>query len=206
MAEERFYPNKIARAMLMALEEIMGKNGVNAVLNMAGLKHLVNNYPPNNLEKQFRFEDLSGVNQALEEMYGIRGGRGLSLRCGRAGFKYGLKEFGAVLGIADLAFRLMPLNMKIKVGLTAMAETFTRFSDQPSFLREEPDQFIYVIEYCPVCWGRKSEAPCCHMAAGLILEGLAWGSGGKNFRVEEVECVATGGEVCAFAIDKKPLE
>jgi len=103
------YPNKMGRIVLLATEEVMGRNGVNAVLNLARLKHLVNNYPPNNFDRQFSFEDFGRLQQALEEMYGPRGARGLALRAGHAAFKYSIKEFGPVVGISDLAFRLLPV-------------------------------------------------------------------------------------------------
>ena len=79
-----YYPNKIARIFLLAMEEIMGKNGLNAVLNMAKQPQLIDNYPPDSLDKAFDFAQFSALNAALEEMYGPRGGRGLALRGGRA--------------------------------------------------------------------------------------------------------------------------
>lgn len=201
-----FYPNKFGRVILLSMEDVMGRNGVNAVLVLAKLRHLVNNYPPNNLDKHFSFEDYGAINQALDEMYGPRGGRGLALRAGRATFKYGLKEFGAVLGMADLAFRLLPLGLKLKVGFNAFAETFNKFSDQVVRLEEDEEHFYWINERCPVCWERKSSVPCCHSATGIIQEALHWVSGGKNFRVEEVQCVATGAPSCNWVIDKKPLD
>ena len=84
-----YYPNKIARIFLSAMEEIMGKNGLNAVLNMARQSNLIDNYPPDNLDKEFDFSQFSVLNAALEEMYGPRGGRGLALRGGRASFARG---------------------------------------------------------------------------------------------------------------------
>jgi predicted hydrocarbon binding protein len=39
----------------------------------------------------------------------------------------------------------------------------------------------------------------------VIEEGLHWVSGGLKFRVEEIECVAMGGETCTFAIYKEPI-
>ena len=41
-----YYPNKFARIFLDAMEEVMGKNGLNAVLHLAGLDNLIGNYPP----------------------------------------------------------------------------------------------------------------------------------------------------------------
>jgi predicted hydrocarbon binding protein len=201
-----YYPNKMGRIILLAMEEVMGRNGVNAVLNLARLRHLVNNYPPNNYDRQFPFEEVGGIQQALDDMYGPRGGRGLALRAGRACFKYGIKEFGPVLGIADLAFRLLPLNLKMKIGIEVFAETFNKFTDQIVRLGEEPERFIWTIDRCPVCWGRRAEAPCCHLAVGILQESAYWVSGGRNFAVEEVDCIARGDPTCTILMDKRPMD
>jgi bacteriochlorophyll 4-vinyl reductase len=190
----------------MSLEDVMGRNGVNALLNMAGLRERVNNPPPNDLRREYSFGELSTTSQALETMYGQRGARGMELRAGRIAFNYGLKEFGPLLGMADLALKLMPLGMKLKIVLNAVAQTFDRFSDQPTHVEEKKGQFLYVIEKCPVCWHRHSETPCCHIARGIIEESLHWVSGGKDFRVEEIECRAVGDPTCTFTIDKDPLD
>ena len=87
-----FYPNKMGRIILLAMEEVMGRNGVNAILNLAQLKSLVNNYPPNDFDRQFAFEEVGAIQQAVDDMYGPRGARGLALRAGRACFKYSIKE------------------------------------------------------------------------------------------------------------------
>lgn len=204
--KQYYYPNKMGRIVLLAMEEVMGRNGVNAILNLARLKNLVNSYPPNNFDRQFSFDEVGALQQALEDTYGPRGARGLALRAGRACFKYGIREFGPVLGIADLAFRLLPLNMKLKVGFEVFAETFNRFSDQVVRLGEEIDRFRWVISRCPVCWGRRSDEPCCHLAVGILQEGLFWVSGGKSFHVEEVACIAQGDPECVIAINKRPLD
>jgi len=202
---EYYWPNKMGRMLLLALEDVMGRNGVNAVLNLAGLRHRVNHYPPNNLDLGFGFGELSGITQSLEDMYGHRGGRSLAIRMGRAGFKYGLRDFGSLLGLADLAFRLLPLGMKLKVGLNAMADTFNNFTDQRVRIQEEQAHFVYIIDRCPVCWQRSATTPCCHAATGLLQEMVAWISGGKAFAVQEVSCIAMGDDACAFTIEKHPL-
>jgi hypothetical protein len=200
-----YYPNRIARIFLLAMEEIMGKNGLNAVLNMAKLSNLIDNYPPDNLEKQFDFAAFTALNAALEEMYGPRGGRGLSLRGGRASFARGLQGFGALAGVGDLAFKVLPLGAKLKMGLPAMAGIFTQVSDQISRVEEKDDHFDYYIDRCPCCWGRKSDKPVCHVAVGLLQEGLRWVSGGKEFRVDETACFAMGDKACVFAVYKEPV-
>ena len=200
------YANKMARITIKALEDVMGKNGVNAILNLAHLPHLIDHYPPDNLDKGFNFADFSALNQALEEMYGPRGGRGLALRAGRAAFDDALRNFGALAGVGDLAFKVLPLQIKLRIGVPAMAKIFSQISDQYSTVAEHETEFIYTIHRCPVCWGRNSsDKPVCFVAVGLLQEGLNWVSGGNEFRVNESRCVAMGDPVCDFVIQKHPI-
>lgn len=200
-----YYTNMIVRFTLEAMEEIMGKNGLNAILNLAGLSHLIDNYPPTNLDKEFDFADYSSLMGALEEMYGPRGGRGLQLRAGRVGFARGGQKMGAMVGVGDLAFRVLPLGAKLKAGLPAMAMVFSQFSDQKSTVADHGDYYTYRMAPCPVCWGRTADRPICFAGKGLLEEGLHWVSGGHKFRVEEIECVAMGDEACTYAIYKEPI-
>ncbi len=201
-----YYPNRFALITLKALEEVMGKNGLNAILNMAHLPHLIDNYPPENLERDFEFAHYSMINYALEVMYGRRGGRGLALRAGRATFADALRNFGAMAGVGDLAFKVLPLQQKLKLGLPAMAKIFTTVSDQHSTVEDHGTEFHYIIHRCPVCWGRSGEdRPVCFISTGLIQESLKWVSGGSEFRVNESECIAMGDEVCRFVIQKEPI-
>jgi predicted hydrocarbon binding protein len=40
---------------------------------------------------------------------------------------------------------------------------------------------------------------------GLLKEGLNWVSGGKEFRITETKCIASGSDVCEFTIQKEPI-
>ena len=200
-----YYTNMIVRFTLEAMEEIMGKNGLNAILNLAGLSHLIDNYPPANLKKEFEFADFSALMGALEEMYGPRGGRGLQLRAGRVGFARGGQKMGAMVGVGDLAFRVLPMAAKLRAGLPAMAKVFSQFSDQKSTVEDRGEYYAYSMNPCPVCWGRTADRPICFAGKGLLEEGLHWVSGGRKFRVDEIECVAMGGESCTYAIYKEPI-
>lgn len=201
-----YYPNKFGLITIKALEEVMGKNGLNAILNLANMSHYIDNYPPDNLEKGFDFAELSAIGVALEEMYGPRGGRGLALRAGRATFSDALKNFGALAGVGDLAFKVLPLQAKLRIGLPAMAKIFSQVSDQQSTVEEHENEFVYTIHKCPVCWGRTgADKPVCFIATGLLQEGLKWVSGGNEFRVNESKCVAVGDSVCEFIIQKEPI-
>lgn len=200
-----YYANKFARITLEALEEVMGKNGLNAILNLANQPHLIDNFPPNNLEREFDFADFSSIQTALEELYGPRGGRGLALRAGRATFDQALRNFGALTGVGDLAFKVLPLQAKLRIGLPAMAKIFSQMTDQHSTVEEHPNEFVYTIHRCPVCWGRHNvDRPVCFVATGLLQSSVKWVSGGMEFKVTEVRCKAMGDPNCDFIIPKEP--
>lgn len=202
-----FNSNKFAKIYLESIREITGDNGLKTILNFAHLPNLCVSLPPDNLEREFDFSNFSMINQALEEIYGERGGRGLSLRIGRVTFDDVLKDYGALAGVGEVAFRVLPLQKKIRFGLDAMARIFSEKSDQITSIEETDDRYLYLVERCPVCWGRIDEDhPVCFYVVGLLKEGLHWVSGGKEFDITETRCIARGDEVCEFSIKKLPLE
>lgn len=201
-----YFPNRMGRILLLAFEEVLGRPGLIAIQRLAGLDHWINTLPPNNLDAGFPFQDLGAMHSSLERMYGPRAGRGLALRTGRASFNYGLREFGPSLGASDLAFRLLPLPMKITTGLQSLAEVFNHNSDQIIQLQEESDHYLWQVERCPICWGRESKDPCCHFEVGMLQEALFWISGGKNYQVREIECIAAGDPACTIRIERHPLD
>lgn len=206
ISQNYYYPNKMGRIVLLAMEEILGHDGINSVLDLADLTGLISNYPPDNLDRQFRFEHIGKMHSALEDLYGSRSGRGLALRSGRSCLKHGLREFGSLIGMNDLTFRLLPLGEKVRVGTKLLADTFNYYSDQRVRLDETENQYHWFIDRCPMCWSRKSDAPVCHMAVGILQEALFWISGGKHFPVEEIACIAMGDPHCLIVIGKKPIE
>ena len=203
---EYFFPNKMGRIIFLGLEQVMGRNGINAILNLACIQHRIGHYPPNNFDKELPFDEVGRLMQALEEMYGPRGGRGLARRAGWACFKLGIQDFGPMLGLADLTFRILPLEMKMRLGFEVLAQTFNKFSDHLIRLGEDDQYFYWIMERCGACWGRRTDSPCCYLAVGVLEEGLHWIGGGQNFYVEEVSCVATGDQNCTIVIGKRPLE
>lgn len=199
--------NRFARIFLDSIKEITGNNGLNSILNYANLGAFVDNSPPDNLEKAFDFSHFSMINHALEELYGPRGGRGLALRIGRTTFDDVLKDYGALAGVGEISFKVLPMHKKIHHGLSAMARIFSEKSDQITRLEEKEDRFIYIISRCPVCWGRPAgDHAVCYYMVGLLQEGLSWVSGGKEFMISETRCFALGDDACQFEISKEPAE
>lgn len=204
-SEKYYYPNRMGRIILLSMEEVMGRNGVHAALKLASLTDLIDNYPQDSAERSFSFDTFSNLTDILEQIYGPHGGRGLAIRIGRACFNSGIRQYGAQMGVTEMAFRLLPLKAKVIAGSKAFAELFNTFTDQKVRVEEDGDRLLWIIERCPLCWERKSKEPVCHLAVGLLQEALYWLSGGKVFNVEEKTCVAMGDDTCTIAIDQSPL-
>jgi predicted hydrocarbon binding protein len=200
-----FYPQKMGHIILQAMEEVLGRNGVQATLQMASLNSLLDNYPPSSPDLTFPLQTVSLLQTALEQAYGPRGGRGIALRVGRACFKYGLEEFGLQLGFTETAYRLLPLPTKLRVGAKSFADLFNKQTDQFVRMEETETKILWQIESCPLCLGRHETEPVCHLAVGLLQEFLYWVSSGKVFHVEETACIARGDAACTIEVEKNPI-
>jgi predicted hydrocarbon binding protein len=203
--ESFFYPQKMGRIILIGMEEVMGVHGVDAILRLASLEKFIQNYPSAGAERDFPFETVSLLQSTLEQAYGPRGGRGLALRVGRACFTYGLKEYGSMLGLTEMAFRLLSLPTKLSSGTKTFADLFNKHTDQKVRVEEKENKIFWHIERCPLCWGRTADEPVCHLAVGLLQESLYWLSGGKVFDVKEITCIAQGDATCTIMIDPTPF-
>ncbi|MGE5124447.1 MAG: V4R domain-containing protein [Acidobacteriaceae bacterium] len=201
-----YYPNRLALTAFKALVEVMGKNGFNAMLNLAHLGKYIQNYPADDMERGFDFADFSAIQSALEEMYGFEGSQLFIKRAGKATFEQSLRQYGALAGVVNPAFRNLPLVAQIRIGIQALARIMTHVSDQMISVEESETEIRYRVTRCPHCWGRSNEArPMCTFETGLLEESLAYFSGGLKFTVQETHCLSMGQAACVYAIQKPRL-
>jgi hypothetical protein len=200
-----YYPNNLARITLLALEDVMGANGLNAILNLAGQSPLIGNYPPDDMDNEFDFSYFSSIIGAMDEMYGPRGGRILAMRAGYATFKQILTNIGEAVDVNDEGFMAMPLTEKVRVGFSLVGITFSQSTKNVPAIQEEENQFLYSLKYCPVCWGRTTDAPACFIITGLLRASLRWVTHGLEFNVTQNAALSCGAPTCDFIIPKLPI-
>lgn len=188
------------------MHEAVGKNGVSAVLNTARLQHLIEQLPPPNFDPGLSFDEVSRLFQALEGIYGVRGGQRLSQQMGRLCFKYSLEGLGGVVGVADFALRFLPVSLRIHIGLEVLAEILNRYADQQIVLGEDAQYYFFVMARSGLCWNRHTESPACALMVGLLEEALYWVTRGQHLWIEETTCMACGAPVCTLQIRKVPLD
>lgn len=200
-----FYPNRFARLFLLAMKTVMGEASLHTVLTMSGLSQFIQSPPPDTMVREFDFAHLSAISQQLEVLFGARGGRSMALRVGREMFAIGLNRFGAFAGMNDPAYIALPLDNRATIGIQTLAAVFSNFSDQTSTVKITPDAYLFEVATSPMAWGRTAERPVCHAIVGILQEGLNWSTNGQEFHVQEIECHASGGEICVFKINKNPI-
>ncbi len=207
MVEDRMMPNDALRILFMAIEEVMGPDGMKAVLRGAKLERYIGNYPPKNLNLDIKFSDYGGAEQAVEDFYGPRGAKAMLQRVGRATFTYAMKEQSAVLGLAGQALKVMPLptGAKIKLLLDQMCSATNKTVNQPTLIEEDSDNFYWVFTHCMCLYRPKHTSPCCYVTLGGLVEATKWLTD-KQFAISEITCMNQGADTCRFRIPKRPME
>ena len=197
--------NRLGRVYIDSIEETIGRNGLNALLNLTQNSALIDKPPSDDLGLGFDMAMVSNLNRAMELIYGPRGARGLALRSGRAMYDRIVDAFDLPTGFNEFAFRLLPLQTRLKIGVPALARVLTQQSDQVHRVTDRTSYFDYTVERCAVCWGQEAKTPLCHLTVGLLQEALSAFGRGQEFRVAQTECRATGASACVFRIEKEPI-
>lgn len=199
------YPNRFVRHWWQALAEVLGEAGRATALAQADIRAFRSQLPPDDLEPGLDFAALAAINAALDSLYGERGGRGMALRAGRAWFSSGMRTFGVFNAMADPAFRALSVDQRVGLGLAALADVFTHFSDQMSSLAIGSQAYTLQIAPSPMAWGLRAARPICQPLVGLVQEGVRWFSNGREYSVRETHCQAVGHDACRIAIHRQPL-
>ena len=191
--------NSLVRQALTSAQEVMGDNGLNAVLRTSGLERFIGNFPPNNLEPSIQASQYAKLNQAIEDFYG-RAGKGMLRRIGKASFQYAVREQAGLLGVAGVALKLLPERQRIKFILNGMVDALKKSNPQVDARLDESDgKLAYIESTCAICHSRHSETPICYLYVGSIGEAVQWATG-KEHQIIETHCLAKGDAYCRFEV------
>jgi hypothetical protein len=199
--EDAVIVNALVRQALVAAQEVMGENGLSAVLRSSGLERFVGNFPPDDMNPSIQTSQYARLNAAIEEFYG-RGGPGILKRIGKASFEYAVREQSALLGIAGVALKLLPERQRIKFILNSMVGALKKSNPQvEAWVDDTGGQVAYLESTCAICHSRQSEKPICHLYIGSIGEAVRWATG-REYLITETHCIAKGDPYCRFEVGK----
>ncbi len=198
--EEAVIVNALVRQALVSAQEVMGENGLNAVLRSVELGRFIGNFPPNDTTPGIiKTVDYARFNEAIENFYG-RSGKGILRRIGKASFQYGVREQGALMGMAGAALRLTPRKERIKFVLNAMVSALKKTNPQvDAWVEDENGRIAYCESTCAICLSRHTSEPVCHLYVGSVGEAVRWATD-VEFAITETHCIAKGDQYCRFEV------
>lgn len=199
------YINALLYQTMQGIEEVLGSNGLKAVLQNSGLERYVNNPPPNDLASGIAAREFAQLNAAIEVFTG-RAGKGMLQRIGRAAFRWGIKEQSAAMGLAGLALKALPQRLRMRAVLLGIRKGL--MDTVPYGLidvRDEDGTFVFTDYACVICHMRQDDRPLCHMYIGTLSEAMAYATGKdfRQFEVIETHCRGKGDGYCRFEIREK---
>ena len=198
-------PNSLMYIALITLEDIMGKNGFYALLNVSGLSKYRDEFPPNNDEVEIPLSDFSSFFKGLLEIFGEKGARPLLYNLGRRSFNVILEENPALFGMVGLGLKVLPKKKRInKLNAIASKETNKIFGENQNYYSND-EGFVFEIYDCFWCKGLKTEGPICFAEVGWNAEAAKWATG-NEYDVKEVLCRAKGDDVCKVVISPEPIK
>ena len=197
------YVNALFWQMLQGVEEVLGENGLNAVLRSSGLERYVGNPPENNLESGVLAREYARLNEAIEQFTG-RAGKGMLQRIGRASFRWGIKEQAALMGLANIALKALPQRLRKRAILLGLRKGLMDLVDFGQVSVQDVDGVMVYTDYaCTICHTRHSDdVSICHLYVGTLGEAMAYATD-KSFRdfdIVETHCRARGHDYCRFEI------
>lgn len=187
-------------------QEIIGPAGIQAVFNLAQRDSLVPYQSIEEMRMGIKYDDLSAMVFVLEDLYGPRSAHGVLLRAGRASFRYLMRDFGDVIGIGSIDYRLQPARQRLRGGLEALAGVFREQACQLVEIGEDSQHWIWRSELKMASVERELVKGISYFITGILQEYMEWVSGGKYYPVNEQSFVENQGKVIfTLQIDKHPL-
>jgi len=185
---EKTVANISIRATIDATKEILGDNGLKALLNYAGLGYILDNIPDYSFTKNYEEREFSALTSSFYSILGTSGAKALFRLIGRTiGVK--ILESGAFNSLSDLPTDEKALKvLEIYVMATGKGKAF-----------REGDVVVYDNPQCTACAGLKDNTPVCTALNGMFDEFFKW-AGVTGKKTAETKCIAMGDASCRYEL------
>lgn len=198
-----YIPNSLMYISLLSLKDILGDNGIKALLNHSDLKKYKEGFPPNNDKLEVPSGEFTQLNAGVIDIFGEKGARPLLYNAGRRGFNVILEENPSLFGLVGLGLKVLSKGKRIdKLFSTASKETNKVFGENQRYYAND-EGFIFEIYDCFWCKGLKTEGTICFGEVGWNAQAVRWATGDEH-EVTEVLCKAKGDDVCKIVISLEP--
>lgn len=198
-------PNSMMYITLVTIEDIIGKNGLNSLLNHVNLNKYRDNYPPNDEKNEVPIVEFSSIIGGLIDIFGEKGARPILYNSGRRGFQVVLEKNPAMFGLVGLGLKMMSKRKRLEKIFKVGAEGTNKVFGENQRFYVSDEGLVCELFDCYWCKGIKSEGCICFGEVGLDAEVAKWATGDEH-EVKEVSCRARGDDVCKVIISFEPKE
>ncbi len=185
---EKTVGNIVIRLTLDASEDVLGVNGLKAILNFSKMSHLMENKPDYSFEKNFTDDEFRAISSSYVDVLGLDGARAVFRMIGKSIGKNTVK-IGGYNSIKDLA----PDEKLFKA-----IELYSLVSGRGK-VTLEAGVIVYDNPQCTICAHAKHDHPICSLYNGYLDVTIEW-AGIKDKRTVETACMAMGDKSCRFEI------
>jgi len=197
-------PNNLIAAILAALDELMGTNGLNSLLNAANLQEWKTAPPASTEDRDVDFSQFSALFRTLDDLYGQKGSLSLMRRANSTVFNQLWSEHGAFGYIENPEFQGLDASSRIDRGLKTFSQTLSESSDILAKVSVGDAGYLFSLELCPYCWNTDSDSSQCYAFQGLLESVVSYFAPETKVEIEETTCVGSGETNCTFILNLKP--
>ena len=197
-------PNQLLSLALTTIEEVMGKNGINTLLNYTKLHKFKDNYPPYNLELEQSSDDFARLLAGTIDIFGEKGARPILFRGGMRSFEIMHDNYPILFNIEGVEptektpERLFDEFFNIEKTIVTAS---TQYFGDIYRLYECDEGFALENHDCYWCKGVKAKEPVCHAAVGFHF-GIANWVTGQKIKIVETLCSAVGDDFCKLIMHR----
>jgi predicted hydrocarbon binding protein len=200
---KEYIPNSMMHVMLLTVGEIIGEEGLNRILDDAGLGAYRGNLPPNDDRLGVPGPDFAKIVGGVVAALGEEGARPVLEQVGRRGFQLTVEKSPALMGFMGLALKLLSKRKRLERVFELGAQSTNKiFGENQRFYVSE-EGLVFELFDCYWCKGLVSKGPICFGEVGVDKEVAKWATG-EEHDVREVLCRAKGDDVCKFVISFEP--
>jgi hypothetical protein len=192
----RFVTNVAIHNLWRSVQKVTGEAGLDAMLASAQLADLKGYFPEPDETPALNFTRFSAFVEAMEEFYGPAV-EAMEMKVGREMLRQELGSKGKLAAAKGISFKLMSPEKKLQTILMELADAHARMGME-SYFEEREGGYLFVIETCPYCYGRLTNAHC-NITTGYLQAGIEWATS-RLIPLNEITCRGLDERECAYWI------
>jgi hypothetical protein len=192
----RFVTNFGMRNLLLATRKVVGEAGYLTLLQRCGLEEFEQVTPPADEDAAAGYTKFSAFTEAMEDFFD-HAVEPMEIKVGREMFRQELNNKGKLAAMKGISFKLMSPEKKLENILMELADAHARMG-MDAYFEEQDGGYMFVIETCPYCYGRLTNARC-NLTTGFLQAGIEWATN-TSPQITEVSCRGIDEPFCAYWI------